>query len=296
MATPQQSNDEPPAALGETAPAAGDDPHQEGSQALYLRLMTKRLIGWDNPRAGLRHALEKDQFLLLAQKILAVKSGVSEPQCYEVLLRLKQEEDTLLPPGGFFDIVESLGMMEELDRWVLRTLLSWGVSRLKSNPAWRPPMMCINVSAAALDNPFFANLVRDELGHSGFPPRALCFEIDERDIIEHHSSVQRFVAAVKPACHIMVDNFGGVRVSFSHLADLAIDFLKIDGAIVQNIHREATELIKVWAINLACQKVGMRAIAKFVETTETLELLREIAIDYVQGFGIARPEPIANIP
>ena len=157
-------------------------------------------------------------------------------------------------------------------------------------------MMCVNVSTAALDNPSFANLVRDELGHSDFPPRALCFEIDEHDIIEHHSSVQQFIAAVKPGCRIMVDNFGGVRVSFSHLADLAIDFLKIDGAIVQNIHREATELIKVWAINLACQKVGMRTIAKFVETTETLELLREIAVDYVQGFGIARPEPIARIP
>lgn len=296
MPTRQHYDDEPAAAVSGTAAAAGDDSHQEGGQALYLRLMTKRLTGWGDPRAVLQRALEKDQFLLLAQKILAVKSGVSEPQCYEVLLRLKQEEDSLLPPGGFFDIAESLGMMEEIDRWVLRTLLSWGASRLKSNPAWRLPMMCVNVSTAALGNPSFANLVRDELGRSGFPPRALCFEIDERDIIEHHSKVQQFVAAVKPGCRIMVDNFGGIRVSFSHLADLAIDFLKIDGAIVQNIHREATELIKAWAINLACQKVGMRTIAKFVETTETLELLREIAVDYVQGFGIARPESIANIP
>jgi EAL domain-containing protein (putative c-di-GMP-specific phosphodiesterase class I) len=92
-----------------------------------------------------------------------------------------------------------------------------------------------------------------------------------------------------------VDNFGGVRVSFSHLAGIDIDFLKIDGTIVQNIHRDPTELIKVWAINLASQKVGMRTVAKFVETRETLDMLREIEIDYVQGFGIARPMPISAI-
>ena len=205
MTTRQLNDNDSPAAVSGTAPAAGKDYDPEGGQALYLRLMTQRLIGWDDPRAVLQRALDTDQFMLLAQKVLAVKSGASEPQCYEVLLRLKQEEDNLLPPGGFLDVAESVGMMEEIDRWVLRTLLSWGASRLKFNPAWRPPMMCVNVSTAALDNPVFTNLVRDELSHSGFPPRALCFEIDERDIIEHHGSVQRFVAAVKPGCRIMVD-------------------------------------------------------------------------------------------
>jgi len=278
------------------APAPGPDTARaEGGQALYLSLMTKRLTGWEDPRAMLEQALHQDQFLLLVQKIVAVRSGAAEPQCYEVLLRLQQEEESLLPPGGFLDLADSLGMVEDLDRWVLRRLLSWGGSRLKSDPAVRLPMMCINVSTPALNNPEFADLVRNELDRSSYPPRALCFEIDDRDFIEHQGSVQRFIAAVKPDCRIMVDNFGGVRVSFSHLAGLAIDFLKIDGAIVQNIHRDPTELIKAWAINLACQKVGMRTIAKFVETRETLDMLREIEIDYVQGFGIARPAPISSV-
>lgn len=295
MARPPRQNEEPAGASGTTAPAGGDAASVDGGQALYLRLMTERLTGWDNPRAMLERALAEDQFLLLAQKILAVKSGALEPQCYEVLLRLKQEEDSLLPPGGFLDLADSLGMMEEIDRWVLEALFSWGASRLKSNPAGRLPMMCVNVSTPALNSTAFTNLVRSELNRSGYPPRALCFEIDERDIIEHSGSAHRFVAALKPDCRIMVDNFGGVRVSFSHLAGLAVDFLKIDGAIVQNIHRDPTELIKAWAINLACQKVGMRTVAKFVETRETLDMLREIEIDYVQGFGIARPVPISSV-
>jgi len=249
----------------------------------------------DDPRAMLEHALRNDQFLLFAQKIVAVRSGVAEPQCYEVLLRLKQEEDNLLPPGGFLDLADSLGMTEELDRWVIRALAAWGGARNKDRPAERLPMMCVNVSQAALDNPAFPEFVHSELDRSGFPHRALCFEIDEHDLVDRHASVLRFIAAMKGDCRIMVDNFGGVRVSFSHLAGLAVDFLKIDGALVQNIHRDPTELIKVWAVNLACQKVGMRAVAKFVETRETLDMLREIEIDYVQGFGIARPAPITNI-
>jgi len=295
MATAPEKNGGP-AADGEPPQRieAGAAPAQS-SQALYLSLMSKRLMGSDDPRAMLEQALDRNQFLLFAQKIVAVRSGVAEPQCYEVLLRLKHEEDHLLPPGGFLDLADSLGMTEALDRWVIRALVSWGAARLEQRPGERLPMMCVNVSQPALDNPAFAGLVRSELERSGYPGRALCFEIDERDVIEHRPGVQRFVAAVKPDCRVMVDNFGGVRVSFSHLAGLPVDFLKIDGAIVQNIHRDPTELIKAWAINLACQKVGMRTVAKFVETRETLDMAREIEIDYVQGFGIARPASIATI-
>lgn len=293
MAPPQKNDDSP--GDEDTPPPGADATPADSGQALYLSLMSKRLMGSGDPRAMLEQALQQDQFLLLVQKIVAVRPGAAEPQCYEVLLRLQQEEERLLPPGGFLDLADSLGMTEELDRWVVRKVLSWGASRLKRNPAGRLPMMCVNVSTPTLDNPDFAHLVRGELNRSGYPPRALCFEIEERDFIERQGSVQRFIAAVKPDCRIMVDNFGGVRVSFLHLAGLAIDFVKIDGAIVQNIHRDPTELIKAWAINLACQKIGMRTVAKFVESRETLDMLREIEIDYVQGFGIARPAPISTI-
>lgn len=280
---------EPTRATDTTAASA------ESGQALYLSLMSERLMGSENPRAMLEQALQDNQFLLFAQKIVAVKSGVPEPQCYEVLLRLRQEEEHLLPPGGFLDLAESLGMTEALDRWVVRTLLDWGAERARSRPGERVPMMCVNVSQAALRNSEFADFVRSELERTSYPRRALCFEIDEHDLIEHPAAVQRFAGAVKPHCAIMVDNFGGVRVSFSHLSGLPVDYVKIDGGIVQNIHRDPTELIKAWAINLACQKVGMRTVAKFVETRETLDMVREIELDYVQGFGIARPAAITTI-
>ena len=290
MATPPPSKQEPPKDGN-----AGPEPGQDG-QALYLRLMTEQLTGWNDPRSMLERALKDNLFLLYAQKILPLKSGSLDPVCYEVLLRLKQEEDNLLPPGGFFDVAESLGMLEQIDRWVVRALLMWCATRLKTNPDNPLPMMCINISGAALANPTFTNVVRKELELSGVPPRALCFEIDERDLTEHPAAAKDFVAALKPlGCRFTLDSFGSVKVSFMHLNGLPVDFVKIDGVIIDSMLQGPLGAATVKAINLVCNEVGIRTIAEFVETKETLDKLREIGVDYVQGFGIARPEPISKI-
>lgn len=289
MATSQPKNGNPPPGA-DTGQAQG-----EGGQAVYLRLMNEQLVGWDDPRGTLQRALAENQFLLLAQKILPLRSGAPDPACYEVLLRLQKEEDNLLPPGGFFDIAEGLGMMGDIDRWVVRNVIAWGAAAMKANPSSPLPMLCVNLSAAALVDHSFANFVRDQLNKSGYPPRALCFEISERDVIDLHDDTQKFIAALKPGCRITLDAFGSVKVSFSHLSGLAIDFIKIDGVITQNILRDPASLAKVRAIHAACRKIGVRAIAEFVETREMLDKMREIGVDYVQGFGIARPEPISKI-
>ncbi|MDH3288922.1 MAG: EAL domain-containing protein [Betaproteobacteria bacterium] len=285
-----------PGANGEPAPGAEKGvPTLARGQALYLTSLTQQLTGWDDPRAMLAQAIREGQFLLLAQKIVSLKPAAPDPIFYEILLRLKQEEDNLLPPGGFFDLAESVGMMEDVDRWVVRNVLAWSAGKMLVDPAAPPPMVCINVSGTALENPGFAREVGEQLRQSGFPPRALCFEISEIDVIKHQKATRRFVQSVKPGCRISIDSFTSIKVSFSHLTDLAVDFIKIDGDIVQKIAHNPTELAKVKAIVLACQRIGVRTIAEFVETKETLDLLREIGVDYVQGFGISRPEPISNL-
>lgn len=272
-------------------------PRAVGSQALYLRVMTEQLTGWDDPRTMLERALKENLFLLYAQKILSLKSGNPDPLCYEVLLRLKQEEDNMLPPGGFFDVAESLGMMPKIDRWVVRAVLSWCAARQKENPAKPLPMMCVNISTPALKSTSFLGAVREELQAAGVPPRVLCFEINERDVVEQPVAARAFITALKPlGCRFTLDSFGSVRVSFSHLNDLPVDFVKIDGVIIESIAQGPLGPATVKAINLVCKEVGIRTIAEFVETRQTLDKLREIGVDYLQGFGIARPEPISKIP
>jgi EAL domain-containing protein (putative c-di-GMP-specific phosphodiesterase class I) len=272
-------------------------PGATGSQALYLRVMTEQLTGWNDPRGMLERALRENLFLLLAQRILPLKSGNPDPSSYEVLLRLKHEEDNMLPPGGFFDVAESLGMMAKIDRWVVRAVLSWCAARLKETPPKPLPMMCVNVSAPALKSSSFLGAVRQELQAAGVPPRVLCFEINERDVVEHPVAAQTFIAALKPlGCRFTLDAFGSVKVSFSHLNELPVDFVKIDGVLIEGMQQGALGAATVKAINVVCREVGIRTIAEFVETKKTLDKLREIGVDYVQGFGIARPEPIHKIP
>jgi Amt family ammonium transporter len=281
-----------PSKDGQSDPARG-----ERGQALYLRLMTEQLTGWNDPRAMLEKALRENLFLLFAQKILPLRSGSPDPVCYEVLLRLKQEEDHLLPPGGFFDVAESLGMMAKIDHWVVRAVLAWCGARQKSSPGSPLPLLCVNVSTAALVSDSFLNAVREELSGAGIPPRTLCFEINERDIVEHNSSARRFVAGLKPlGCRFTLDAFGSIKVSFAHLNGLPVDFVKIDGVIIESVLQGPLGPATVKAINLVCREVGIRTIAEFVESRETLNKLREIGVDYVQGFGISRPEPLGGLP
>jgi EAL domain-containing protein (putative c-di-GMP-specific phosphodiesterase class I) len=158
-------------------------------------------------------------------------------------------------------------------------------------------MMSVNLSGASLKSTSFPGAMREELDQSGVPPRTLCFELNERDVIENPAGAQRFIAELKPlGCRFTLDGFGSVKVSFSHLNDLAVDFVKIDGIIIDGIHQGPLGHATAKAIHLVCCEVGIRTIAEFVETKKTLDKLREIGVDYVQGFGIARPAPISELP
>ena len=268
----------------------------EGGETLYLRSITDQLMGWDEPRAKLEYALKENQFLLFTQKIQPLKADLPDPSCREVLLRLQEEEDHMLPPGGFIPVAERYGMMEELDRWVVRNVIKWCVEQKRADAAWPIPLFCVNLSESAVRSVDFARFVNHELKQHGFNPRSLCFEIGEPEIISQHAHVQRFINSLKPlGCRFTVDAFGSVKVSFTHLKGLAVDFLKIDGVIIQNILRDPSALAKTRAISTVCSKVGLRSIAEFVEDNETLAMLRLVGLDYVQGFGIARPGPIGKI-
>jgi EAL domain-containing protein (putative c-di-GMP-specific phosphodiesterase class I)/PAS domain-containing protein len=265
----------------------------EGGETIYLRSITNQLMGWDEPRGKLEYALKENQFLLYAQTIRPLKSNAPDARCCEVLLRLREEEDNLLPPGSFIPVAEQYGMMEQLDRWVVHNLIAWCAQRKRRDATWPVPLFCVNLSEAAICNPDFVRFINYELRQQDFTARALCFEIGEPEIIAHHADVQRFINVLKPlGCRFSVDAFGSVKASFTHLKGLAVDFLKIDGVIIQNILRDPATLLKTRAIQTVCAKVGLRTIAEFVEADEILAKLRELGVDYVQGFGIARPEPL----
>ena len=264
-------------------------------ERLYMRAITNELTGWDDPRAKLVDALSEDRFLLFAQRILPLASDAADPRCLEVLLRLQEEEDNLLPPGGFLPVAERYGMLEDLDRWVVRHLIGHCRARRRAEPEWTPSLYCVNLSTPALASEAFARYVRGELSQSGVDPRALCFEIPEVELAGAREAVRRLISDLKPlGCRFTVDAFGAVGASFGHLQGLAFDFVKIDGVVVQNVLRDAAAAARLKAINSVCHRLGLRTIAESVEDEPTLAAVRRAGVDYVQGFGIARPSPLAR--
>ncbi len=287
---------EPPGSDSST----GFDPRaaitSENGETMYLHSISDRLMEGDDPRRKLVRALEQNEFILFAQKILPLKTLPFDHGCYEILLRLREEEDNLLPPGGFIPMAERYGMTEDIDRWVVRNVISWSLEQKQKTPSWDIPVFCINLSEAAIVNPEFARFVRQELQRSAFPAGQLCFEIGELETISNHGNVGNFIAALKPAgCRFTVDGFGSVKLSFSNLSGLRLDFIKIDGVIIQNMFKTPADLTKLQAIIGVCAKLGIRTIAEFVEDDRTVAKLREIGVDYAQGFGIDRPGPITKI-
>ena len=268
---------------------------RESGETVYLDSMAEQFSGID-PRAQLLQALQKDEFILFAQKIDPVVPGANDPRCLEMLLRLQEEEQQMLPPGGFFPVAEHYGLMGNIDRWVVRNVLKSCTEKQRGDPQWRIPLYCVNLSSTGICDPEFPHHVQNELARTGIPGNSLCFEIAELDVINHRGNVQALMAMLKPlGCRFTADSFGSVRVSFAPFNDLRFDFVKIDCIIIANILREQSDLAKTRAIVLACQTIGVRTIAEFVESQDMLDTLREIGVDYVQGFGIGKPAPLAQL-
>ena len=250
----------------------------------------------DEPRRQLMRALQEDQFMLYAQTIRPLTGTVPYPRCFEVLLRLKDENQGALPPGGFFPVAERCNLMGEIDRWVVRNLIKWCADKQDGEPAWRPPLYCVNLAASSLRDPGFAPYVSGELERSGFPAANLCFEIAEPDVTGYPADVRKLMNTLRPlGCRFTVQSFGKAEEAFAPLKDLQFDFLKIDGTLIHNMLTDPEEFRKIRVIAKASQRFGLRTIAEFVESDDTLEKLREAGVDYAQGFGIGRPSPIAQV-
>lgn len=263
------------------------------SDTAYLDAIEQELTTDEDPREYLLRAIEEDQFILLEQRIEALATE-GQPPLREVLLRLQEERERMLPPGDFFEIAERYGLMPAIDRWVVRKLLKSCSAMKSADRAWRMPLYCLNLSSATLRDHGFANHVRGQLQHWDVAGGRLCFEINHGAFAEQDSDIALLMDRLQPlGCRFTVDGFGSHKVSFTPFRELRFDYLKIDGSIISQVLTNNAELTKAKAIVLACRKIGVRTIAQFVEDDVTRAKLKEIGVDYVQGFGIDKPGPLA---
>ena len=259
----------------------------------FIRTMDGQLLGWEHPAERLREALDHDHFRLYAQQIVALQQETAVPgriAMAEVLVRLREEEARMLPPGDFLPAIELYRMMGELDRWVVRNALR------KVGGNGKAGKLSVNVSGQTIEEPGFAPFVAKQLRLASLDAASLVIEIDESDAIDRRQAAERFAAEMKDiGCKLLLDGFARRSVSFEALKALRVDYVKVDGTIVRNILRSASAAAKLKAIVRVGEMTGVGVIAECVEEETILAELKRLKAGYAQGFAVHRPAPIDEV-
>ena len=185
--------------------------------------------------------------------------------------------------------------MPAIDRWVIRSMLLDGQGkRLQKEMNRSSATHCaINLSGASLNDDKFLAFLEDALKRTDVAGDRLCFEITETVAVNNFARISEVMQRIKLfGCQFALDDFGSGMSSFSYLKHLPVDYLKIDGTLVRNIVDDAADFAMVDAINRVGSVLGLKTIAEFVESEASLERLRDIGIDYAQGFAVHRPEAL----
>jgi len=254
--------------------------------------------------ARINQALEEDRFCLSMQPIRPLSevdansapwvAGEDGPDYFELLLRMRDSSGRLVPPGAFLPAAERYSLSVRLDRWVVEKIFSW----LDAHPEQlnRLTMCSINLSGHSIADEEFLQFVISSLDGTNVPAEKLCFEITETAAITNLVSATRFITALKGwGCHFALDDFGSGLSSFAYLKQLAVDFLKIDGVFVKDVADDPINLAMVKSINDIGKVMGKRTIAEFVENERILEKVREVGVDYAQGYRVGRPKPLDRL-
>jgi len=239
----------------------------------------------------LTHAVEENRFTLYTQAIEPLFPEEGRLPMQEILVRMLDDDGKIILPAAFIPAAERYGIMPSIDRWVVRETCR----QLARDNSPTPRIRCINVSNQSLSDDGFLDYVVHQFEGSGVDPRLCCFEITETTAIANWNRATRFVLTLKGmGCHFALDDFGSGMASFSYLRDLPVDLVKIDGSFVKNIVKNRTDLAMVQAIHGIAHEMGIGTIAESVESEEIRTTLRQLDIDYLQGFAVHRPVPLSE--
>lgn len=234
----------------------------------------------------LRASLREGRVIPYYQKIIDCKTG--EPFAYETLARILEPDGKVLSAGAFIQTIEKYGLGRELDRAIIEQALVAARVRLDENK--HPFRLFINLSAQEIQGRGILGYAEKLCTELEIPPNVIVFEILERDAISDMTHMRKFLSDLRKKGFLFaLDDFGSGYNSFHYLRELSFDFVKIDGAFVKNIIHSKIDRTLVHNLTRLCQELGILTIGEFVENEEIFEALRDMGVDYAQGFHLAVP-------
>ncbi|MDD2701076.1 MAG: EAL domain-containing protein [Sideroxydans sp.] len=260
----------------------------EAGQELYIDAFSEQITGQKDAGKRIIAAIEQGEFQLFCQLIAPLPLNNGSAEHYEILIRLQEEEEGLLPPGAFFPLAEKHGLMPYLDRWVIQHVLAWSASYSRKDS-----MFFINLAPATLGDPEFPQFLKAILQEYEASAGSLCFEVTDSELAQRGENAAEFIRQVRACgCRVALSGFGRDNVSFDRIRGFQVDFIKIDGSLILGLLRDPVKLAKVSSIDRVAKKIGVSTVAELVESDELIAQLSELGIDYAQGFGISRPRAL----
>lgn len=243
----------------------------------------------------IQDALDHDRFELFAQRIEPLQDDPDGGLHFEVLLRMLDPDGQRVPPGKFLAAAERYNLIGRIDRWVLRATLAW---LAKSADRARMIRHCsINLSGASLgDDRLLGQFEAWLEAHPGIDPSLICFEVTETAAVRNLDRALTFIHRMRAlGCRFALDDFGTGLSSFEYIKQLPVDLIKIDGMFVRDMLENGADRTIVRSIHDIARELGVGTIAEFVENRAISDELRRIGVDFGQGYGIARPQPLETL-
>lgn len=243
----------------------------------------------------LEEALENDHFTLFAQEYISLDDDTEEGnQHYEILIRLREKDNEIVPPMAFLPAAERYHLMPQIDRWMVENTFRFAQS-IKDEHGGKCHFS-INLSGQTISEPDFHEYIINKADQYNINKGLICFEITETAAIANMSKAVRLIKNLKTeGFQFSLDDFGSGLSSFAYLKNMPVDNLKIDGLFIKDIVDDPTDLAFVEAIQRIGEKMNIKTTAEFVENKETLEKLKEIGINYAQGYYIAKPVALDSL-
>lgn len=249
------------------------------------------LVYW---ASRLSEVLHDGRLFLRCQPIVHVANDSEAPSHYEILLGANLDTEEPVNIGEMVAAVERLRRVNEVDQWVVNSIFQW----IRDNPEKleRISGFSINLSGQSVNSKGFLNFLTAQLGQGDIPGHKLIFEITESAAIDSFTHAEQFIRQVRRyGCKFALDDFGIGFSSFSYLKNLKVDYLKIDGSFVKDMSRSEVDVALVSSMHETSRFLGIKTVAEAVEDQETLDILKNIGVDYAQGYFTGRPIPIDQL-
>ena len=244
--------------------------------------------------ARVTRAAEDNRLELFFQPIVPLGAAEAGRGFHELTVRLREDSGALVPPSEFIPAAERYNVMSVLDRWVVGQAIE--LLRERQRRGQPLPLMAVNLSGTSLNEQSFVDFVLQSVTDPAIAG-ALCFEITETAAVTSLSNARYLMSELKGrGCRFSLDDFGTGVSSFVYLKTLPVDFLKIDGQFISHIAQDPVNRSMVEAIGKVGRALGIATVAECVETEAVLAELKRIGVDYAQGFYLAHPLPIAQLP